>query len=127
MDNRLMEIKARCDAATPGAWIALIMTSKKSRRFGGVFWKVVEARNNLDQMCHYIPTKSDAEFIAHAREDIPYLLEWCTALVDRVEHLEAENKRLHTILNTTDCDTCKHNGQDCPDAEYGCNWEWNGV
>lgn len=80
MDNRLTEIKALCDAATPGPWYAdgfIII-------------------NLLDNS----PQNSDRSFIAIARELLPAYVatgltpEQITAMAGRVEQLEAENAQL---------------------------------
>lgn len=60
-DERLAEIKARESKATPGPWTA--------SRFGWVD-HVPHASMNRTAFDRV----EDADFIAHAREDIPYLL-----------------------------------------------------
>ena len=95
MTDRLAEIKARCEAATPGPWCKVsdlpdygvasmnhpgtlpdpVVTLNRKYRAPG--------RPNLG--C----SEFDADFIAHAREDIPFLL----AEVERLRALEAEHKR----------------------------------
>lgn len=72
--SRTDEIRKREQAVTSGPWIATEMTSHKSRKGGSTYYKVVQKANDLDQVCHYVPNKATAEFIAHAHEDIPYLL-----------------------------------------------------
>ena len=54
MTDRLEEIRKRCDAATPGPW-----------KYPGCLEKKIAIAKD----------PSNAEFIAHSREDIPYLLE----------------------------------------------------
>lgn len=60
-------IKARTDAATPGPWIA-----------GGAFthpWEVcIAAHLPFVELIHTAQGGADAEFIAHARQDVPALL-----------------------------------------------------
>ena len=68
--DRLAEIKARVEAATPGPWRS---------EYSGATGPVVmddEARTALDHIarCPHFRSHSDAEFIAHARTDIPDLL-----------------------------------------------------
>ena len=74
-DTRIDEIKARCDNATPGAW-----------EYGGIDF-IFHANNPIASIrgWSYLPSMvgaekavvqmdNNAEFIAHARDDIPYLL-----------------------------------------------------
>lgn len=72
-DRKLSEIEFRCNAATPGPWVSyvegrdhdsgsnFIMTGKKGAR--GEDIELTGA------------TVADQDFIAHARQDIPQLLE----------------------------------------------------
>ena len=71
MTDRLDEIRARAEAATPGPWAA--------EREDDYEWIVVGGTYEPD--CRYViadcgfdSPQSNATFIAHAREDIPYLL-----------------------------------------------------
>lgn len=68
------EIWTRCEAATKGPWIPTEMTSHKSHKGGHQNYKVVSKEHRLDQLCHYVPTKEDAEFIANAKQDMSNLL-----------------------------------------------------
>jgi hypothetical protein len=80
----LEAIKARADAATPGRWFWTAETDYDPGRivgepmvggFGEPEWDV---------------TPDDAEFIAHAREDVP-------ALLAHIDALTADNERLQRI------------------------------
>lgn len=81
--------------------------------------------------------RDDYRFIAHAREDIPYLL-------SEVERLRAELDAAKWDLTYTDnCDACVHNvkgaecGLDCEDCTLDCTcracfngetaWQWRGL
>ena len=64
MSNRIEEIKARAEAATPGPWLVHPHESAEGQL-------VVDEHYDNVAEC-YVP--EDATFIAHAREDIPYLL-----------------------------------------------------
>lgn len=78
--DRLAEIRARAERATEGPWVQLPP------------WETVPATTpsiispNGD-IADRIEAEADAEFIAHAREDVPYLL-------DEVERLRADLSRL---------------------------------
>lgn len=73
-DMQIEEIRLRRDAVPDEPWIAVRMTSHKSRRHGSSYYKVVEKANDLGQICHYVPARAIADFIAHAKEDISNLL-----------------------------------------------------
>lgn len=114
--SRLDEIKARADAATEGPWVRDMHSPDMSGRSG---WYIRGPRKlGLRSMVlnsRMLP--GDAEFIEHAREDVPWLLErigelngaicWdttclnCASLLDsnydqymRAEIAEAEVARL---------------------------------
>ena len=97
--SREAEIRARVDAATPGPWRwlddqqvcpVLIAGSRESWQplVGGGFPGDGEA---------VIVRKDDARFIAHAREDVPYLLarvrELEAAFRDAIENIEGDRLR----------------------------------
>lgn len=104
--QRLAEIEARCEAATPGPW-------KPKRDF-------------LSWDCN-------AAFIAHARQDIPALLAEVERLgADRdawKRRAEAAEKDIEIILGTQKvCFACK-NLEPCSNSttgEYGCKPKWIG-
>jgi hypothetical protein len=86
----LEAIKARADAATPGPWfteygykLAKVMT-KTAKGHG----RVMLAQDWIPRQGVDGPLQDDAEFIAHARTDIPLLLaevERLTALIQKQE------------------------------------------
>jgi hypothetical protein len=116
------EIKARAAAATPGPWKSKI-NGNTVRSYGII--------SQTRKICSAISTlTADAEFIAHARTDIPDLIaeverlqSLCQKLIGEegifqekealIENLrsdnarlQAENKRLTSILKTYGCETC---------------------
>jgi hypothetical protein len=82
----LDEIMARCEAATPGPWVRVDPTDKgqeyiigtvdEDEEYGGWSSPIITCDSGV-----YGPRPPDAEFICHARTDIP-------ALVERVRELE---------------------------------------
>ena len=60
-DDRLSEIEARTEAATPGPW----------KRSGSL---VEDKHGNRMVQTWGLAWMQHAEFIAHAREDVPYLI-----------------------------------------------------
>ena len=86
--SRLDEIKARADVATPGPWHAW------DRGIGWEVHKGEECAPGCGRSCDALNgefrdtfTRADAEFIAAAREDVPWL-------VSEVERLTAERDAL---------------------------------
>lgn len=65
--QRIAEITARCEAATPGPW-----TVENTNLCRAVIGGTVELLNWAGDKPFY--SKDDFAFIAHAREDIPFLL-----------------------------------------------------
>ena len=103
MSDRLSEIRARAEAATPGPWVA--------EREDDYEWTVVGSTYEPD--CRYViadcgfdSPQSNATFIAHARADIPYLLA-------EVERLRAALGRIG--IHATGCGM--QFGHPC---EFGC-------
>lgn len=79
-DEQLTAIRARCEAATPGPWRENEFTGSED------IHQVVPSNPSVlfehGAICDIIPSKADTRFIAHAREDVP-------ALLDEVERLNA--------------------------------------
>jgi hypothetical protein len=91
----LAAIKARCEAATPGPW----------RNFGD--WMIhteldVEKRGIPGDKLVDTVRKENAEFIAHAREDVPKLIEENERLRDKIGQLtydsQCEAERLNRLF-----------------------------
>lgn len=68
MTARLAEIRARAEAATPGPWEHEYDERDAWRVFGNPAMLTTVLTPGIP------PRYSDAAFIAHAREDIPFLL-----------------------------------------------------
>lgn len=92
-EERLAEIMGRAEAATQGPWRAHksfeVIYGKKS----GCDSTIVCALESEDFMySKERDMQANAAFIAHAREDIP-------ALLDEVERLLAENERQKEVIS----------------------------
>lgn len=74
------KIKKRCEAATPGPW--------RRELIKVIAWKSHVICDLASTMGKYEPEEANAEFIAHAREDIPALL----AEVARLRALQESEK-----------------------------------
>jgi hypothetical protein len=87
-NEQLTEIRARCGAATPGPWIAgqdeIFSTSQTSDGIQSVVLSRVSGRETY-------PSESDAEFIAHAPQDVPALLDYIYALKNEARELDANS------------------------------------
>jgi hypothetical protein len=71
-DAVLQAIRKRVEAATKGPWSVNTNGTVIGRNMvvvSSIFWSG-----------RRWPNKEDAEFIAHARQDIPHLLAYCAAL-----------------------------------------------
>lgn len=72
-DGELEEIRLRCEAATPGPWKSF--AEGRDHTSGSNFIMVGEGRNRGDDIELTGATTADQDFIAHARQDIPRLLD----------------------------------------------------
>lgn len=103
-DKRLEEIRKRVEAATDGIWEVEDYRSDGDWRSTGIIWarnkghyhpgtKVCSvdcrAMSSISDPKEIAEFEGNADFIARAREDIPFLL----AEVERLRALEAEHKR----------------------------------
>ncbi|BAN46026.1 hypothetical protein [Metapseudomonas resinovorans] len=85
-DRELEEIGARCNSATPGPWVSFIEGRDYS---GGSNFIMTGSKGNRGEDIELTgATSSDQDFIAHARQDVPKLID--------------EIKRLKTILGATE-------------------------
>ena len=105
-EERIAEIKARCEAATPGAW----------SNFDG--WLIHTQPDISKGVPHEkaIGTvrKINADFIAHSREDIPFLIVQLTELKTQLKYRQ---EQLDSILILPSCN-------DCANTNCGYKPEW---
>jgi hypothetical protein len=88
--SRIDEIKARCEAATPGPWTFVANpAARHAHIYGPDNFKIHDFFNGTVDLA-----EGNAEFIAHAREDVEYL----TA---RLAVLRDENESLRDVLKHT--------------------------
>jgi hypothetical protein len=111
VDPVLAAIQARTDAATEGDWwiedsdTTWVLQGVAFRIAGDGAWpeqivnkQILKAPKSGTPYAEYWPDAADAEFIAHARTDIPYLLAALSEARSRIEQLEAENEQLDAEL-----------------------------
>lgn len=75
--NRIDEIRARCEGATPGPWRKDVRIGHKPCyhiRHEGVGWPIASMGNYRPGVSNG-NWEGDMDFIVHARADIPFLLE----------------------------------------------------
>jgi hypothetical protein len=94
-DDELAAIRARAEAATPGRW---------NRPYDALIDMQLEARLVVGNVAGYeiaiCENRADAEFIAHARADIPALLAHADALAAENARLRGERRVMHDVLLT---------------------------
>lgn len=71
-DAELEQIQSRCDAATPGPWISYVEGRDHTSGSSFIMTGERNARGNDIELSG--TTIPDQDFIAHARQDIPKLL-----------------------------------------------------
>jgi hypothetical protein len=101
-DARIAQIQERAEKATKGPWVAKPGDFGNEDRCGGI--AVEGAKSFYDEIVttdsgYYGPKWPDAEFIAHAREDIPYLLDHVAALTHAREEAQQQLAEVHAILS----------------------------
>ena len=97
--EELAAIKERCAQATPGPWTSPWDEAEpdETAAFRAADGEEVVSRAEYDCVGYLTVLEPDARFIAHARTDVP-------ALVDEVERLRAENAGLRAERVT--CANC---------------------
>lgn len=75
-EDEIAIIKKRCDAATQGPWKFFL--EGRDHLSGSSF-----IQTSVDDIYLHGATDADQEFIAHAREDIPKLLEEISKMIGR--------------------------------------------
>ena len=98
-DKELADIRARCEAARRGPWS---VPAEESSDYYCGGWEVEHerSRETYTNVAQMIGSREDATFIAHARSDIP-------ALLDEVELLR---KALKSIGANSCCAPCREAG-----------------
>lgn len=92
-DAELKQMRERCDKATPGPWVPFVRPYQAGWSVSGI-----ATADTADTIISCAPNafggrpgvESDRDFIAHARADIPRLLDEIDRLAGRVAELEAE-------------------------------------
>ena len=103
LTDRLDEIEARADAATPGAWEAWDR---------GIGFEVHVNGEGLNSEFRETFRQADAEFIAAARTDVPQLVAALRAVLD-------QHHRVDVGVIRGDCarEECDHEGA-CPEVPF---------
>jgi hypothetical protein len=77
-DTELEAIRQRCNAATPAPWTSFV--EGRDHTSGSSFIMTGSAKSRGNDIELSGATDADQDFIAHARQDIPKLLEEITRL-----------------------------------------------
>ncbi|MBL0319086.1 MAG: hypothetical protein IPP74_07335 [Alphaproteobacteria bacterium] len=80
LEKELSEIRKRCNAASQGPWKSYI--EDRDHESGSNFIMIGAGKNRGDDIEIIGATAADQDFMAHARQDIPFLL-------DEIEKLQA--------------------------------------
>lgn len=118
MEERLKEIRQREQKATPGPWVSIEETWNEGA-VGGCPKMVTPWREDAFEGDDEAAANMD--FIYHARQDIPFLL-------DRIEQLETQVEDLRDDFVDYACSGipnlapyCKNKTDDCTDGRNWCN------
>jgi hypothetical protein len=99
--SRLAAIEARASAATPGPWT--VCAYDKGETISEIGPVSSEKYTPDAWQPHYESTRlcvkqADAEFIAHARQDVPYLLAEVAALTAKLKTATEALTEAHTLM-----------------------------
>ena len=104
-EERLLAIKARAEAATPGPFKVFY----RALDFPSAFYESLWAEGQKEVICavsHGKNDRADAEFLAHAREDVPTLLAEVERLRAGVGRLREREEWLITHILKKDLFLC---------------------
>jgi hypothetical protein len=91
-ETELEEIRRRCEGATPGPWKSLIEGRDHTSGCSFIMTGQGDARGNDIELSG--ATIADHDFIAHARQDIPRLLDEISKLKNFSVYVRRERERL---------------------------------
>lgn len=139
MSIDLEAIRARAEEATQGPWKVMEQgnTVPSLQVVNEVLWE----NPKQIKVCSSISPKreADADFIAHAREDIPALLAEVKRQAEKLAAVTAERDAAVEDLRKNrarKCDCCAYAGRSerwpCVDCQssisnYGDGWQWSGA
>jgi len=128
--SRLEEIRARCEAATQGEWEYIPGESESLASYythpvaGGIgtmtrefpvitVGEATPEETGGDESFYYVDIlESDAEFISHSRQDIPWLIAEIERLTDERDRYKAERDAMERAINGK-CEFCGARGNFC--------------
>ena len=115
MSDYLDQAAERIDAATEGPWEVLEDSNQQPAGCGPIMEQLIVAGEDAVLDWGNGTRKADAEFIAHAREDLPRLLAAVRAVEAVHEPIDALNVRINRIQKVcTGCGTDDGNWQVWP-------------
>ena len=89
LEAYLDEIRKRCNAATKGPWISYL---ERRDNLSGESFIARGVNRSEDDLYLHGGTDADIEFIAHARQDIPILMDEIERLNKELEYREMNEK-----------------------------------
>jgi hypothetical protein len=82
-EEDIKKIRLRCEAATPGPWVS--SWEGRDHPLGGDSVILRGDQRQFDDLYITPPTPTDQDFIAHARQDIPMLVDEILRLRKKLE------------------------------------------
>jgi len=142
--EELKAIEAREQAAMPGPWEKTFSSEDYGAGYGMTTFFVKQPDGNLyrigsgDTSEKYFKENNNAEFIAHARQDVPALITEVKRQNAEIERLTIERDSVVADLRASaPCKCCKHydetlRGFPCSKCSEKVgnqcsDWEWRGV
>lgn len=89
--EQLQDVKERADKATPGEWLINVHYDENGAKEG-----TCDIHTNNEPVACYT-NEYDAQFIAHARQDIPELLQQVASLQDEYERMKQSRNHWHRV------------------------------
>ena len=124
-DSELQEIRERCEAASPGPW-----TTEPWDDYPAVAYHILDASGDYDVQ-YFVPLDkhyecgplADCSFIAHARHDIPALLDHIDALAASLDAEAAAHSvtRAALVASPEWVDSPGGGNASCPHC-HGMKW-----
>lgn len=94
-DDQLSAIERRCEAATGGLWVVVRDGTERS----------IETTESGRFICHLnsnmLKYTDDADFIANARKDVPFLVAEVRELREELERVQADFERYYRAAGGT--------------------------
>ena len=128
------EIQERCDNASPAPWHVLYLNCPNRAVIESEGRRMYANEYTVFSAHEYEGYKEDAEFIAHARQDIPRLLDENERLTSELAQAKKErDEALRWVIdkcaNCANNTTCNHEKAEGWQRNYKTceDWQWRGA